>query len=105
MARQETARAQLCEAAGPCVPDRLGQTRVFEPPGDRASSRGSLKISWDDGDIMANAVNPIPEGMHTITPHLVVNGASEYIDFLKRAFGAEEDMRAPGPGGKIMHAT
>lgn len=54
---------------------------------------------------MANAVTPIPEGMHSITPHLVVNGAAEYIDFLKRAFHAEEVMRAPGPGGKIIHAT
>jgi uncharacterized glyoxalase superfamily protein PhnB len=44
---------------------------------------------------MANAVSPIPEGMHSITPHIVVNGAAEYIDFLKRAFGAEEIMRAP----------
>jgi uncharacterized glyoxalase superfamily protein PhnB len=54
---------------------------------------------------MANAVSPIPEGMHTVTPHLVVNGAAEYIDFLKRAFGAEEVMRAPVEGGKLMHAT
>ncbi len=53
---------------------------------------------------MANAVRPIPEGMHTITPHLIVNRASEYLDFLKRAFGAVEGGRAPGPGGKIIHA-
>lgn len=43
--------------------------------------------------------------MHTITPHLTVDGASDYIDFLKRAFGAVELGRAPGPGGKIMHAA
>ena len=38
-----------------------------------------------------------------MTPHLVVREAAKYVDFLKRAFGAEELGRAPGPGGKLMH--
>lgn len=47
----------------------------------------------------------IPEGFHTITPHLVVRGAGEAIEFYKKAFGAEEIMRMPGPDGKtVMHA-
>jgi uncharacterized glyoxalase superfamily protein PhnB len=54
---------------------------------------------------MSNSVNPIPPGFHSITPHLTVDGAAKYIDFLKRAFGAEEIMRSPGPSGKLMHAT
>ena len=54
---------------------------------------------------MVNTVPPIPEGMHTITPHLTMDGASNYMDFLKRAFGAVEIARAPGPGGKLMHAV
>lgn len=54
---------------------------------------------------MAKAANPIPDGFHTLTPHLSVNGAAKYIDFLKQAFGAVELGRAPGPGGKLMHAT
>ncbi len=49
-------------------------------------------------------VKPIPPGMHTLTPHLVCANAAEAIDFYKRAFGAEELSRMPGPGGKIMHA-
>lgn len=52
---------------------------------------------------MPNAVSPIPPGFHAITPHLMVKGAAEYIDFLKRAFGAVEVYRSPGPGGKLMH--
>jgi uncharacterized glyoxalase superfamily protein PhnB len=49
---------------------------------------------------------PIPDGFHTITPHLVVKDASKAIDFYKKAFGAEELERHPGPDGKsIMHAT
>ena len=48
---------------------------------------------------------PIPDGFHTITPHIVVNDASKAIDFYKKAFGAEELGRMPGPDGKkIMHA-
>jgi len=47
----------------------------------------------------------IPEGFHTITPHLVVRGANEAIEFYKKAFGAEEIMRMPGPDGRtVMHA-
>lgn len=50
-------------------------------------------------------VDPIPEGFHTITPHLAVRGAGRAIDFYKRAFGAEELGRMTGPdGNKIMHA-
>jgi uncharacterized glyoxalase superfamily protein PhnB len=49
---------------------------------------------------------PIPEGLHSITPNLVVDGASEAIEFYKRAFGAEELMRAPDPTGKkVWHAN
>ena len=50
------------------------------------------------------AVKPVPEGYHTYTPYYVVQGAAEFIDFLKRAFGAEETVRMPAPGGKIGHA-
>ena len=57
-----------------------------------------------DGRIMAQTTTPIPPGFHTLTPHLSVNGAARYIDFLQRAFGATEVHRAPGPGGKLMHA-
>ena len=50
------------------------------------------------------AVKPIPEGYSTLTPHLVVNDAAKAIEFYKKAFGAEEIARMPGPSGKIMHA-
>ena len=33
--------------------------------------------------------HPIPAGHHAITPHLIIKGASEAIDFYKRAFGAK----------------
>src|ERR1700730_5743359 len=56
-------------------------------------------------DMVTRSVNPIPEGMHTVTPHLVCAGAGAAIDFYKKAFGATETSRMPGPGGKLMHAS
>ena len=50
------------------------------------------------------AVKPIPEGYHSITPYLVIKGASEAIDYYKRVFGATERMRMDAPGGTIGHA-
>jgi PhnB protein len=49
-------------------------------------------------------VKPIPDGMHSITPHLVCAGAAEAIEFYKKAFGAEELGRLPMPNGKLAHA-
>ena len=52
-----------------------------------------------------NKVQAVPEGMTAVTPHLVVAGAAKAIDWYKQAFGATEEMRMPGPDGKlIMHA-
>jgi len=53
---------------------------------------------------MTETVNPIPAGMHTITPHLVCAGAASAIEFYKEAFGATEVDRLAGPDGKLMHA-
>ncbi|RZA32156.1 MAG: VOC family protein [Lysobacteraceae bacterium] len=53
---------------------------------------------------MQQATRPIPEGFHSITPHLVCEGAEKAIAFYQQAFDAVEVGRMPGPGGKIMHA-
>ena len=50
------------------------------------------------------SVKPIPEGMRTVTPHLVCEGAADAIEFYKKAFDAVENGRMPAPDGKIMHA-
>jgi uncharacterized glyoxalase superfamily protein PhnB len=42
--------------------------------------------------------------MRTVTPHLICAGAADAIEFYKKAFGAVETARLPGPQGKIMHA-
>jgi PhnB protein len=49
-------------------------------------------------------VNPIPEGYPRVTPYLIVDGASEAIDFYTSVLGATERMRMDAPGGRIGHA-
>ena len=49
-------------------------------------------------------VKPIPDGMHTVTPHLICAGAADAIEFYKKAFNAVELCRLPGPQGKLLHA-
>jgi PhnB protein len=63
------------------------------------------------GEIIARngtMAQPIPKGYHTITPHLVVDGAAEAIDFYVKAFGAKENSRMPFPSPdgktKLGHA-
>ncbi|CAB3741064.1 hypothetical protein LMG3458_05792 [Achromobacter deleyi] len=51
------------------------------------------------------ASKAIPDGMHTLTPHIVCEGASDAIAFYKKAFNAQELTRLPGPNGKVMHAA
>lgn len=53
---------------------------------------------------MAEKVNPIPEGFHTITPYFIVNDGVKFIDFVKKAFSAAENHRSTTPDGRIMHA-
>ena len=50
------------------------------------------------------AVQPIPDGYHTVTPYLMVKGAAAAIDFYKKAFGATEIMRMPQADGRVGHA-
>jgi len=51
------------------------------------------------------ATKPIPDGMHSLTPHLICKGAAAAIEFYKAAFGAVELTRLPGPDGKLMHGS
>jgi uncharacterized glyoxalase superfamily protein PhnB len=53
---------------------------------------------------MAKAKSAIPQGLHSVTPHLILDDAAAALDWYTRGFGAVEVTRAPGPDGKIMHA-
>jgi PhnB protein len=61
---------------------------------------GRIPTLWKE----APMAKPIPDGFHTVTPYLIVNGAARALEFYKKAFGATELMRMPGPEGKVMHA-
>jgi len=54
---------------------------------------------------MTAQVEPVPQDMHTVTPHLVCDGAADAIEFYKKAFNAVETVRMQTPDGKIMHAS
>ncbi len=47
---------------------------------------------------------PIPEGYHSVTPYLIVDGAAQAIEYYARAFDAVEVLRMPGPDGRVGHA-
>jgi uncharacterized glyoxalase superfamily protein PhnB len=50
-------------------------------------------------------IKAVPDGMHTVTPHLICAGAADAIEFYKAAFNATEISRLPGPNGRLMHAS
>ena len=51
-----------------------------------------------------STAKPIPEGMRSVTPHLICAGAADAIEFYKKAFNATESMRLQGAKGRLMHA-
>jgi uncharacterized glyoxalase superfamily protein PhnB len=76
--------------------------RKAKPGSKRASSSSRKKAAAPK----IKKVNPVPEGMHTVTPHIVVRDAAGAIEFYKQAFGAKELHRMMMPDGKtVMHAA
>jgi PhnB protein len=53
---------------------------------------------------MADQNAGVPAGFRTVTPYLVVDDASEAIEFYERAFGAQETFCLRDPRGRVMHA-
>jgi PhnB protein len=87
---------------------KAGATSLHQPAdqdyGDReASVKDPFGNHWYIGTHREDA-EPLPEGMHSITPFLHPQGAPRVIDFLKHAFGAEEVERAQDRAGTIHHA-
>jgi len=50
------------------------------------------------------ATKSVPDGYHSVIPYLIVKGGADAINFYKKVFGAVEEMRMPGPDGRIAHA-
>ena len=53
---------------------------------------------------MAKAKSAIPEGFRSLTPYLIVDGAKNFLEFIKNAFAATEKFVASGAAGNIKHA-
>ena len=51
-----------------------------------------------------SSVKAVPDGMHTVTPYLTCDGASDAIPFYIKAFDAVEINRMPDNDGKIINA-
>lgn len=47
---------------------------------------------------------PVPEGYHSVNTYLIVDGALELIEFMKRTFNAQGEETVRGPDGRIAHA-
>lgn len=53
---------------------------------------------------MSNPVDPVPDGTNSLTTYLTIRDAPSAIDFYTRAFEVEEQLRLPGPDGRLLHA-
>ena len=49
-------------------------------------------------------VSYIPEGYNSVTPYLIIKGASQAIEYYKTVFGATEVFRMAQPDGTVGHA-
>jgi uncharacterized glyoxalase superfamily protein PhnB len=83
---------------------------VDQPYGDREGGvRDAFGNDWFIATHMRDleghrGTGYIPEGLRTVNVYLHPKGAGQLIDFMKRAFGAEEVVRAQSPDGGIVHA-
>jgi PhnB protein len=71
--------------------------------------RHPVVLSWNvfqsiDEEVTSMSVKYKPDGLHTVTPYLVVRDVTGLIQFLEQAFDAKETERTQLPGGQIMHA-
>jgi PhnB protein len=86
---------------------RAGAASVHEPVDQPYDDReAGVKDAFGNHWYIAThkGTSHVPEGLRAVTPYLHPRGAARMIDFLKRAFGAEEVARAESPDGTIVHA-
>jgi len=84
-----------------------GGTSLGEPEDRPYGERsGFVKDMFGNYWYIATALEglPVPEALRTVTPFLHPKGAPEFIDFLRRAFGAVEEQRHDAPGGTLAYA-
>ena len=88
-----------------------GGAKILQPPTDQPYGERNTKLEDPFGHVWIfstpigkRKVKPIPDGVHTVTPYLVVKGAANLMAFLEKAFGAREKYKSADDGGRIHHA-
>ncbi|MCD5984845.1 VOC family protein [Pseudomonas sp. CDFA 610] len=67
-------------------------------------SSGKARFDLKPESTADTVVKPIPDGYHSLTAYLVVQGAANAIQFYQKAFGFREAFRLDGPDGRVGHA-
>ena len=88
---------------GLSINERTGPTRDRCPPRKDCVCQVGPSGRYDEG--VSKASSYLPAGFHTLTVHVTVNGAAEYIELLKRAFDAIELTRSVSADGRILNAS
>ncbi|MGH9717836.1 MAG: VOC family protein [Candidatus Acidiferrales bacterium] len=103
IARDEAARPY--DPAFAPVIEMISALRDLPRPDFKAGVKANLERRASMASAPESAVNFIRRGFRTVTPYLIISGAAQWIDFAKRAFGAEEKIRVQPPGtDMVMHA-
>lgn len=82
----------------------LKRKSARKPMRKAAARKPVRKVSARKAAPKTRRVSPVPAGFTTVTPYLVVKGASDAIEWYKKAFGAVEKKRHLSPDGKVMYA-
>jgi PhnB protein len=82
--------------------------KSIQPPTDQEYGERGASIVDEFGNHWYLATplkgETIPEGLRTVTPYLALENTGRFIQFIKDAFGAQEKLVVPAPGGGIAHA-
>ena len=85
--------------------------KVLQPPTDQPYGERNTKLEDPFGHVWIfsapigkRAVKAVPDGVHTVTPYLLVKGAAKLMTFLEKAFGAREKYKLADETGRIHHA-
>jgi uncharacterized glyoxalase superfamily protein PhnB len=101
----KSSRTRKAKSVRKSAPARKAKTKPNAKTKTRPKAKAASKPARRTKPAKAPQTSHFPKGMRSVTPHLVCAGAADAIEFYKQAFGAVENMRIPGPGGKIMHAS
>jgi PhnB protein len=82
-----------------------GDTDIVAAPERKYTSGAErVQVAEFSSKEVPMAVKAIPDGYHTITPYLTVQGVADLIAFVRGAFDAQVRFQMSHPDGSIGHA-